>query len=258
MDVLQWDSLAFLGSGLVQQFKSAYQHPFYLASSVDSENDAREALSQLMCFCDADDMLDEGARRLYDWSLQNRGAVKRCRRDLVSRAQYTLEDLKSNVQLSASETFEQIVQSEPKYALEVAKRAVKARKADRSGGGRAETEAAERKRFAFELSVIIKEACLPVTYQIEQLDNQNIAWERIFGSRRAKTLRNRFRAWNKYRMWLVAAAGVVWPRDIRDLVNYVEEMLQVGAPMSLHGRVTSFIVVVGAGWQGSGCEATVT
>ena len=129
------------------------------------------------------------------------------------------------------------MQSEPKYALEVAKKAVKACKADRSGGGRAEAEAAERKRFAFELSVIIKEACLPVTYQIEQLDNQNIAWERVFGSRRAKTLRNRFRAWNKYRMWLVAAVGAVWPRDIRDLVNYVEEMLQVGAPMSLHGEL---------------------
>ena len=61
--------------------------------------------------------------------------------------------------------------------------------------------------------MLIKEACLPVVYQIEQLDNQNIAWERIFGSRRSKTLRNRFRAWKKYRMWLVASTGVVWPRD---------------------------------------------
>ena len=88
------------------------------------------------------------------------------------------------------------------YHLEIAKKVVKARKADRSGGSRAETEAAERKRFALELSVLIKKACLPVVYQIEQLDNQNIAWERIFGSRRSKTLRNRFRSWNKYRMWL--------------------------------------------------------
>ena len=42
MDVLQWDGLTFLGSGLVQQLRSAYQHPFYLANSLDSENDARE------------------------------------------------------------------------------------------------------------------------------------------------------------------------------------------------------------------------
>ena len=244
MDVLQWDGLTFLGSGLVQQLRSAYQHPFYLANSLDSENDAREALRQLMNTFDADELLDEGARRLYEWSLENKGVVKRCRRDLVSRAQYTLATLNTTVQVSASEAFEQIVQSEPKYALEVAKKAVKARKADRSGGSRAETEAAERRRFALELSVLIKEACLPVVYQIEQLDNQNIAWERIFGSRRSKTLRNRFRSWNKFRMWLIASAGVVWPRDIRDLVNYVEELLQVGAPMSLHGELQAALVLM--------------
>ena len=69
------------------------------------------------------------------------GVVKRCRHDLVSRTQYTLAILNTTVQLSASEAFEQIVQSEPRYALEVAKKVVKARKADRSGGSRAETEA---------------------------------------------------------------------------------------------------------------------
>ena len=244
MDVLQWDGLTFLGSGLVQQLRSVYQHPFYLANSFESEEDARETLSQLMNSVDDAELLDECARRLFEWSRANQGVVKRCRRDLVSRTQYTLATLNTPVQLSASEAFEQIVQSEPKYALEVAKKVVKARKADRSGGSRAETEAAERKRFALELSVLIKEACLPVVYQIEQLDNQNIAWERIFGSRRSKTLRNRFRAWNKYRMWLVASTGVVWPRDIRDLVNYIEEMLQVGAPMSLHGELQASLVLL--------------
>ena len=57
--------------------------------------------------------------------------------------------------------FEKFVQSEPKYALEVAKKAVKARNADKAGGSRAETEAAERRRFALELSVILKLASLP-------------------------------------------------------------------------------------------------
>ena len=128
--------------------------------------------------------------------------------------------------------------------LNLQRRWVKARKADKSGGSRADTEAAERKRFALELSVILKEACMPVVYQIEQLDNQNLAWERIFGSRRAKTLRNRFRAWSKYRMWLVAFSGVVWPRDISDLVNYVEDMLKVGAPISLHCELQASLVLL--------------
>lgn len=165
--------------------------------------------------------------------LSNKGVFKRCRSDLVSRAQYTLATLNTFGQLSGSEAFEKFVQSEPKYALEVAKKAVKARNADKAGGSRAETEAAERRRFALELSVILKLASLPVVYQIEQLDNPNIARERIFCSRRSKTLLNRCRSWSKYRMWLIASAGVVCPREIRDLVNFVEEML----PMSLHGEL---------------------
>ena len=46
-------------------------------------------------------------------------------------------------------------------------------------------------------------------------------------------------------MWLVATTGVVWPRDIWDLVNYIEEMLQVGAPMSmsLHGLQASLVLL---------------
>ena len=45
-------------------------------------------------------------------------------------------------------------------------------------------------------------------------------------------------------MWLVAYAGVVWPRDISDLVNYVEEMLKVGAPISLHGELQASLVLL--------------
>ena len=177
-------------------------------------------LSQLNGLPESEELLDECVHRLQTWAVDNRGALKRCRCELMLRAQYTWNCDANPSNLSASDAFEQIVQSGPKYALEVAKKMVKARKADKSGGSRADTEAAERMRFAMELSVILKEACTPVVYQIEQLDNQNMAWERIFGSRRAKTLRNRFRAWSKYRMWLVAFAGVVWPRDITDLVNY--------------------------------------
>ena len=66
MDVLQWDGLAFLGSGLVQQLRSVYQHPFYLANSFDSEEEARETLSQLMSSVDDVELLDECARRLVD------------------------------------------------------------------------------------------------------------------------------------------------------------------------------------------------
>ena len=244
MEMLSWDGLGFLGNGLLHQLKVVFKHPYYLANSFESAVEAKEVLCQLNGLPESEELLDECVHRLQTWAVDNRGIFKRCRRELMLRAQYTLDVDFNSSNISASEAFEQIVQSEPKYALEVAKKMVKARKADKTGGSRADTEAAERRRFAMELSVILKEACMPVVYQIELLDNQNLAWERIFGSRRAKTLRNRFRAWNKYRMWLVAYAGVVWPRDISDLVNYVEEMLKVGAPISLHGELQASLVLL--------------
>ena len=45
-------------------------------------------------------------------------------------------------------------------------------------------------------------------------------------------------------MWLIAFAGVVWPREISDLVNYVEEMLKVGARISLHGELQAPLVLL--------------
>ena len=83
-----------------------------------------------------------------------------------------------------------------------------------------------------ELASIIEEACLPVSLQIISLDKPELAWLRIWGSRRAKTLRNRFRAWSKYRSWLVATYGVVWPKEASQLVNYVEELIDYGCAVS--------------------------
>ena len=120
----------------------------------------------------------------------------------------------------------------PKYALEIAKRVAQQRKS--STVNRADLEEALRDKYAMELATFVSEAGLPVVYQIHQLDNSNKAWKRIFGSRRGKTLRNRFRSWSKFRLWLVVYSGAVWPRSLADLVNYVEECIQVGCALSIH------------------------
>ena len=95
------------------------------------------------------------------------------------------------------------------------------------------------------MSVIIEEAGLPVTYQIAAMDNPEKGWRRIlFGSRRAKTLRNRFRAWVRFRSWLVSAANRTWPRGIQDLVNYVEEGMSFGCARTMPGELQAALVVL--------------
>eukprot|EP00435_Cladocopium_sp_Y103_P038052 s612_g10.t1 len=74
------------------------------------------------------------------------------------------------------------------------------------------------------------------------LQDPNRAWIRIFGSRRSKTLRNRLRAWQKFRSWLVALSGEVWPKSNVPLVAYVEERIDEGCtfsfPSELHASLT--------------------
>lgn len=80
--------------------------------------------------------------------------------------------------------------------------------------------------------MIIQEAVLPISLQLALLDNEGLAWKRIFGTRRSKTLRNRARAWSKFRLWLVAYKARIWPEAIADPIAYVEEAILQGCSVS--------------------------
>ena len=57
-------------------------------------------------------------------------------------------------------------------------------------------------------------------------------------------MRNRFRSWSKFRLWLIAYSGAVWPRSLADLVNYVEECIQVGCALSIHTELQASLVLL--------------
>ena len=95
-----------------------------------------------------------------------------------------------------------------------------------------------------QLAELIKEAYLPVTWQLEALQDPNKAWVRIFGNRRSKTLRNRLRAWTKFRSWLVAYSGEVWPKSIVPLVAYVEECIDEGCTFSCPGELHASLTIL--------------
>ncbi|CAE7913201.1 unnamed protein product, partial [Symbiodinium necroappetens] len=48
-------------------------------------------------------------------------------------------------------------------------------------------------------------------------------WERAFGARRSKTLRNRAMTWAKAREWLKASTGKPWPEKAEIMLTYLEE-----------------------------------
>ncbi|CAE7568785.1 unnamed protein product, partial [Symbiodinium necroappetens] len=64
-------------------------------------------------------------------------------------------------------------------------------------GSRQAREELSRKRWISELAVIIREAGLPAASRIDSMSNPETSWVRAFGSRRAKTLKNRAMAWRE-------------------------------------------------------------
>ena len=130
----------------------------------------------------------------------------------------------------SQDQFEEIVKSNPRYALD---------KTADSSSTRAEKGAHDRERYALELAGILSEAGLPVVQQIYALDDPNKAWLRVFGMRRSKALRNRLRYWVGVRSWLVAYCGAVWPRSVSDLINYFEDSVKMGCTITLIGWACS-------------------
>ena len=99
----------------------------------------------------------------------------------------------------------------------------------------------ERVRWALILSEYILEAGLPVVSMIQETEDQKKGWCRIFGSRRAKTLRNRATTWKRYYIWLVLNRVRHWPKQLGDVTDYLEGRLEDGcgptAPQGLMGAL---------------------
>ena len=173
----------------------------------------------------------EGVRRLMAWKDSMRSFSKR---EQTRRCNLSFEFIRHpGVQSGRSlqEEFDDIVRDNPAYVLDLAKRRLK-RKRETGGTPRADVEREQRNVYALQLAEILKEACLPIVFQLEMLQDPGKAWVRIFGSRRSKTLRNRLRSWNRFRDWLVALSGTTWPKTLTPLIAYVEERIQDGCSFS--------------------------
>ena len=234
---LGWQDLSFVPSPLLSRMIDIYKSPHVVASAVDTEDDMGELVSKQVA-------RDALVRQMWCWVRNSGAAFKRRRLSVISAMDCTLSPCDSVPKVSVDAVFEEIVHSSPRFALDAVKKIIKRMKKPESQTTRASREAAALDRWALELASIIQEAWLPVVYHVEGLSDPSSAWKRIFGNRRAKTLRNRYRAWSTFRLWLVAATGRSWPNGIHDLINYVEESVQVGCAKTLPGSFQAALVVL--------------
>eukprot|EP00435_Cladocopium_sp_Y103_P067033 s408_g29.t1 len=238
---MQWKGLEPLGVRFLDFAKRIYRDPLTLCFAIENEVDARDVLHDAFGGCDLGALGDEGVNILLKWK---QSMSRFCSLELNMRCNESFNHIHHPGTCqgrSIQVEFEEIVKESPSYVLDLAKRQLK-RKCEEKGTQRADLEREQRTVYALQLAELLKEACLPVTFQIELLQDPNRAWVRIFGSRRSKTLRNRLRAWQKFRSWFIALSGEVWPKSLAPLVAYVEEQIDDGCtyscPSELHASLT--------------------
>ena len=216
----------------------------YLWYSFDDAAGAQEILRSVLNETEWTDFGQQSVEGLVAWHKAFGPQVKRQRiLDCNLSFEYCTHP-KRDTASAVHETFEQIMKEDPRFMLDTVKRAQR-----RSGTGegpetRAAREQKERDRYALELAGILQEAVLPVSLQIAALQDPNKAWLRLFGSRRSKTLRNRYRSWNRFRTWLVAYSGKTWPSGLDVLIHYVEEHIQNGVTFSFISEFQAALVVL--------------
>ena len=105
------------------------------------------------------------------------------------------------------------------------------------GGDPALVEDAETKRWAMAMGTIISDANLPAKKIAEATLEPTATWIRLCGNRRARTLRQGVRSWERFAVWLNLAKGTCWPRGPADIIDYLEERAQEPCGPTIPGYI---------------------
>ena len=239
-----WHTLGFLPHGVLQRLKVEFVTIDVFYNAFDDVDGARELLIQVLSEASWQATGDRLLAELVQWRTQVHPKVRRVRKIRCQQMSETLAIQQDSDATRAATEFEDIIKNDPFHALEVAKRKCKMLKKSTTGTTRAEKEAASLEKYTAALGAVVQEAHLPVCRYIDQLHDPNRAWARLFGARRSNTLRNRLRAWNRFRGWLLATYYRVWPLSAVDLINYVEEVRGDSGSRSLPGELQAALVVL--------------
>ncbi|CAE7029843.1 unnamed protein product [Symbiodinium sp. CCMP2592] len=122
--------------------------------------------------------------------------------------------------------FESLVSKNPQVGVRILEQALRQRRLGTDTSRQAREEIS-RRRWILELAKVIREAGLPAASRIDAMSNPEAAWVRAFGSRRAKTLKNRAVVWRKLVEWLQATYSVCWPQSAEVVLQYLEERHEI-------------------------------
>ena len=186
---------------LVQPYRDRLEEWFGTPQKLHASFDSAEELVALLAVCD--DTLSPLTRgmiadAIVEWQSDTKSAVASARREAKRRLSETLPCDRS-AGLSLQQHYNQIASQSPLALLPALRKRKLAVDRTIDRGARATEEARLRKEYALRLAAVFQEADLPVCKILAGVSDAEEAWPRLFGTRRAKTLRNRHRSWEKFR-----------------------------------------------------------
>ena len=175
------------------------------------------------------DMIDEEvldvAAQLLNWQSAGAPAFKRMRLGAVSSGLFRLPPANAS-DLQAS--FQSISQSSAVTVLELAAKKRQRRFKEEAPDARSKRFESERRKYSLLLANVIKLAGLPVVRLVETLDDPSTAWVHLFAARRANTLKNRYKSWRPFAVWLEVHHAVHFPTSCNEVINYMQMRVNDG------------------------------
>ena len=218
-----------------------------LCSAIDDESMAIEIIRQLklpVTDVDAESVVQSLATQLYVWvsKIQPR-LVREYRRKSAWHIGHC------NLEVVVPNDITAVYDSLMSTSLPLVRSACKSKlsqllKGQESQAGKEMVEEAERRRWAAELSSWLKEAQLPVMSIIEATMEPAEAWLRVFGARRAKTLRNRAKTWKKIRNWILNIYAVPFPTQVSYMLDYLSAEMEASPFRSTPGQIAAALSVM--------------
>ena len=182
---------------LMTQLRLCFTSPRQLHYGFDDESGARELVEMLMKGWPASNIAT-AVEQLCKWHVEGTSAVsgaKRVARDRLSESLLGQHTVPAG---AVSEAFEKLAYSNPLALLPAVERARKARAGNIDPATRAADERAAKTRYALQLYNFLVEAKAPIVKILQEVSDPEEACVRIFGTRRSKTLRNRYHSWANF------------------------------------------------------------
>ena len=209
----------------VARLRELYGKPSVLHAAIDDQKDAVNLTESLFPGV-PESAVKARADALFEWFMRSERAAKVARRETLAHMWEILPGEHEPRDLPAQ--FDETTKQNPLVLLEGLARRKRALKSDADPSRRAEEERQAREKYAALLSGVITRAKLPVVEYLSGVSDSDAVWTRLFGTRRSRTLRNRYKSWDTYSRWLETTYGKTWPTKLAHILDYAAERYNEG------------------------------